>query len=91
MPQLNSDNVKRMAKDLGADIVGIASADRFEGAPPGHGPLDLMPGAKSVIVAGIRIPDPVAEYDEYHLKMTEVSPEIAVIEPLLKIAAPSAS
>ena len=31
-----------------------------------------------MIVAGIRIPDPVVEYDEYHLKMTEMPPNTAV-------------
>jgi len=78
MTELTSEIVKNMVKDFGADLVGIASVDRFEGAPPGHGPLDLMPQAKSVIVAGVRIPDPVVDYDEYHLKMTEMSPEMGI-------------
>jgi len=78
MAGITSSVVKDMAKDWGADIVGIASVDRFEGAPPGHGPLDLMPESKSVIVAGIRIPYPVVEYDKYHLKMTEMPPDLAI-------------
>ena len=78
MPKLTSDSVKNLVKDFGADLVGIASVDRFEGAPPGHGPLDLMPRAKSVVVAGVRIPDPVVDYDEYHLKMTEMKPELGI-------------
>jgi epoxyqueuosine reductase len=76
MAQLTSGVIKSLAKDLGADIVGIASVDRFEGAPQGHGPLDLMPESRSVIVAGIRIPDPVVEYDRYHMKMEDLSPDI---------------
>ena len=59
MPELTSKLVKGTARELGADMVGIASVDRFEGAPQGHGPLELLPSAKSVIVAAIRIPDPV--------------------------------
>ena len=78
MPQLTSDFTKNMVKDFGADIVGIASVDRFEGAPPGHSPRDLMPSSKSVVVAGVRIPDPVVEYDRYHLKMEDMPPELGI-------------
>ena len=39
---------------LGADLVGIASVNRFAGAPSGHRPEELLPGAKSVIAMGIR-------------------------------------
>jgi epoxyqueuosine reductase len=78
MTQIKSSTVKTLATNLGADIVGIASVDRFQGAPPGHGPLDLLPGSQSVIVAGIRIPDPVVEHDQYHLKMTEMPPELGI-------------
>src|SRR4030042_1677366 len=78
MPKLTGKLVKTLVKDWGADLVGIASVERFEGAPPGHGPLDLMPRAKSVIVAGVRIPDPIVDYDEYHLKMKEMAPELGI-------------
>jgi epoxyqueuosine reductase len=78
MTALTSSKVKSLMKDFGADLVGIASVDRFDGAPPGHGPLDLMPQAKSVVVGGVRIPDPVVDYDEYHLKMTEMSPDLGI-------------
>jgi epoxyqueuosine reductase len=78
MAKISSKTVKNLAKDWGAALVGIAPVERFEGAPPGHGPLDLLPKAKSVIVAGVRIPDPVVEYDEYHLKMKEMSTELGI-------------
>jgi epoxyqueuosine reductase len=73
MEKLTSSLIKSMAKEMGAEIVGIASVDRFKGAPEGHSPQDLMPQSSSVIVTGIRIPDPVVEYDTYHLKMKETS------------------
>lgn len=76
MTAITSESIKSMMTDFGMTIVGIASVDRFEGAPPGHGPLELLPTAKSVVVGGVRIPDPVVDYDEYHLKMTEMSPEL---------------
>ncbi len=72
MPNINSSMVKEMVMDSGASLVGIASVDRFEGAPPGHGPTELLPGAKSVIVAAIRIPDPVVECEEYQFKMADL-------------------
>jgi epoxyqueuosine reductase len=78
MTNLTSDSIKGLMKEYGADLVGIASVDRFQGAPPGHGPLDLVPRAKSVVVAGVRIPDPVVDYDDYHLKMTEMEPELGI-------------
>lgn len=75
--RITSDVVKGWAKDMGANIVGIASVDRFEGAPRGHGPNDFVPEARSVIVAGVRIPDPIVDYDRYHLKFQEAPQGIA--------------
>ncbi len=78
MTKLTANTVKSKLLDYGMTVAGIASVDRFEGAPPGHGPLDLMSRAKSVIVAGVRIPDPVVDWDEYHLKMTEMDTELGI-------------
>jgi epoxyqueuosine reductase QueG len=77
MPKITSGVLKRWAKEMGADIVGIASVDRFGGAPPGHDPRDFVPEAESVIVAGIRIPEPIVDYDRYHLKFQETPQDIA--------------
>ena len=52
---LDAKTVKEYAKRLGADIVGIASMDRFEGAPPQMDPRFIMPKAKSMIVVGFRV------------------------------------
>ncbi|MFC1974842.1 epoxyqueuosine reductase [Chloroflexota bacterium] len=46
----NSTDVKRMAIELGADLCGIASVDRFEEAPPGFHPHDVLSECQSVIV-----------------------------------------
>ncbi len=53
---LPSREIKEYAIKNGADLIGIASVDRFEGAPDGHRPIDLLTDAKSVIVAAKRIP-----------------------------------
>lgn len=52
---MTKEEVKRLAKSLGADLVGIASMDRFEGAPKQMDPRYIMPEAKSMIVMGFRV------------------------------------
>ncbi len=47
---MNANEVKKAAMELGADLCGIASVDRFEGAPEGFHPRDVLPECKSVIV-----------------------------------------
>ncbi|MDR0271819.1 MAG: hypothetical protein LBI27_00680 [Clostridiales bacterium] len=40
---MKSDDTKKIAHDLGADLCGIASADRFGEAPEGFHPCDVLP------------------------------------------------
>jgi epoxyqueuosine reductase len=47
--------VKDLAYSNDIDYVGIAPVGRFENAPEGHRPGDLLPGAESVISMGIRV------------------------------------
>ena len=53
---LSSKEVKEFAKREGADLVGIASMDRFEGAPKQFDPRYIFPDARALIVLGYRIP-----------------------------------
>jgi len=53
---LTAKQVKEYAKQCGADLVGIAPMDRFEGAPKQMDPRYIMPEAKAMIVMGFRIP-----------------------------------
>jgi epoxyqueuosine reductase len=53
---LDSDRLKKMARDCGADLVGIAAADRFAALPPEANPKYIQPDVKSVIVLGFQIP-----------------------------------
>ena len=53
---LDSKSIKEMAFALGADLCGIASIDRFDNAPKGYHPLDVLPTCKSVISFGCRFP-----------------------------------
>jgi len=52
---LTKEELIRYAKEFGADLVGIASMDRFEGAPPQMDPRYIMPEAKSMIVMAFRV------------------------------------
>ena len=53
---ITSTAVKALAKQLGADLCGIASMDRFEGAPKEQDPRYIFPEAKSCVVLAFRIP-----------------------------------
>ncbi len=45
-----------MIRIQGANLIGVGPIERFNGAPRGHRPEDIVPGARSVITFGIRIP-----------------------------------
>jgi epoxyqueuosine reductase QueG len=70
-----------MAKDMGATLVGVAPPERFDGAPAAHHPADLLPGARAVMVFGIRILDRVMNWPEL-LKGSPFYPETKRAEAL---------
>ena len=53
---LTSEMIKKAALEAGADLCGIGSMDRFDGAPKEMNPRYLFPEAKSVIGMAFRIP-----------------------------------
>ena len=57
---MDAASVKQLARDLGADLVGIAAADTLNAFPPDpkypQTPARISPGVKSVIVIVSRIP-----------------------------------
>lgn len=52
---MNSNEVKKAAKNFRADLIGIAAVDRFAGLPAERNPLSIFPECKSVIVVGRRV------------------------------------
>lgn len=47
------DEIKAIGRRAGARVVGIAAASAFDAfVPEGHRPTDMLPGAKTVVVAG---------------------------------------
>ncbi len=59
---LTSKAVKEKARELGADLVGIAPVSRWENAPVELRPQAHLPEAKSVIVLSIHHPDASVEW-----------------------------
>ena len=53
---LTADLMKELARLKGGDIIGIAPVDRFEMAPQGFHPEDILADARSVIVIGKYFP-----------------------------------
>ncbi len=47
--------IKQQARAMGADLAGIASIDRFAGAPIQQDPRQIMPEARSVIALAFRV------------------------------------
>ncbi len=51
-----SSEIKAYFLTNGADLCGVASIDRFSGAPQGYHPRDVLPEARSVIAIARRFP-----------------------------------
>lgn len=52
---MNATEVKRLAREFGADLVGIAPIGRLEQLPAEQHPRTVFPNTKSVIVIGHRV------------------------------------
>lgn len=53
---IDSQKVKQIGLECGADLVGIAPIDRFSGLPSEMDPRQIQPDAKSLVVLAFRIP-----------------------------------
>lgn len=51
---MEREDVKALARELGADLCGVAAASRFGEAPEGFRPEDVLPRARSVVVTARR-------------------------------------
>lgn len=52
---LLTERARKFVLEAGADIVGVASAQGLSQAPEGHRPIDILEGARSVVVFGRQI------------------------------------
>ena len=53
---MNALEVKKIAADFGADLIGLAPISRLSHLPKAENPLSIFPQAKTMIVIGRRIP-----------------------------------
>lgn len=56
MDRITTETIELRAKELGADLCGVASLDRFHDAPPGFHPTDVLSSCKGVIALAARFP-----------------------------------
>jgi epoxyqueuosine reductase len=49
-----SEDIRSRAREWGADLCGIAAADRFTAAPESYRPADVLPGCRSVVIVARR-------------------------------------
>ncbi len=72
--------VKKVAKQYGAALVGVAPIERydiFEKAPKGADPRDFVPGAKAVISIAMPVLNPVTDAPAFLIdKETEMIPDV---------------
>jgi epoxyqueuosine reductase len=52
---ITAQDIKRLGREFGADLVGIGDMDRYEGAPAQMDPRYILPEARSMIGLGFRI------------------------------------
>lgn len=60
---MTNKEIKKLCRSFGADLVGVASVERFVNAPKGYHPTDVMPTAKSVISLRMVLPKDILEQD----------------------------
>jgi epoxyqueuosine reductase len=51
---ISTAEIKKTASELGADLCGISCVDRFQEAPKGFHPTDVLPSCQSVIILASR-------------------------------------
>jgi epoxyqueuosine reductase QueG len=70
-----NDEVVAWLKANGANVVGISSVDRFDGAPKGHRPSDFIQGARSVVTFGVAMLYNVLNWEDKLVDSELVAPE----------------
>ena len=76
-----AEETKEFARSLGAELVGVASVDRFEEAPEGHRPEDILPQARAVVAFAKRMPNGPLEgpATSYHHTMSVLHAQLDLI------------
>jgi epoxyqueuosine reductase QueG len=54
---IDANSIKKIARNLGADLCGIAPVESFSQAPRGFGPTDIYEDTKSIVVVARKFPE----------------------------------
>jgi len=73
---LLTKEVRDLALQEGAILFGISSVARFEGAPRGHHPAEILKDAQTVATFAIPLVEQVADWEELFLDSEVLKPEI---------------
>ncbi len=73
---LLTQDTKELALREGAMLFGVAGVDRFDGAPRGHHPVEILRGAQTVVTFGIPLIDQVTDWDELFLDSEILGPDL---------------
>jgi epoxyqueuosine reductase len=68
--------IRELALREGAVLFGVAGVDRFEGAPRGHHPAEIVRGARAVLTIAIPLVEQVADWEEMFLDSELLGPDI---------------
>jgi epoxyqueuosine reductase QueG len=68
------EDLRETAVQVGADLFGVASVEDLNDAPSGHRPTDILRGAKSVIVLGMKMLDAQTDVLPIEGDSSEVAP-----------------
>ncbi len=60
---MTNKEIKKLCRSFGADLVGVASVERFVKCSERISPNDVMPTARSVISLGMVLPKDILEQD----------------------------
>lgn len=59
-----TQELRELALAEGAVLFGVAGVDRFDGAPRGHHPAEMVRGSKVVVTVGIPLLEQVSDWEE---------------------------
>lgn len=71
-----TEEIKELALREGAALIGIAPVDRFQGAPRGHHPAEIVKGARTVISFAIPLVEQVADWGEMFRDSEILEPDL---------------
>ncbi|MHB8992785.1 MAG: hypothetical protein ACYC66_14280 [Chloroflexota bacterium] len=71
-----TEELRELSLREGGYLFGVAGVDRFDGAPRGHHPAEIVKGARTVIAIGIPLVEQIADWEEMFQDSELLGPDI---------------